>query len=84
MPATKAGGPVFDFDLYSGRYGYESFNEGFFLPTRQKETFYAQYKAWRSSAEVTVRFPFTLSARQYNRTYNLMSVTGLSDYTMKN
>ena len=60
--------PVFDFDLYSGRYDYESFNEGFFLPTRQKETFYAQYKAWRSSAEVTVRFPFTLSARQYNRT----------------
>lgn len=59
--------PVIDLDLYSGRYDYQALEEGHFIPNRQEGTFYARYKARQSAAEVTLRLPLTLSARQYSR-----------------
>lgn len=76
--------PVFDFDLYSGRYDYESFNEGFSCLPGKKKLFMHNIKP--GVLPLRLRSGFLLPCLPANITgpYNLMSVTGLSDYTMKN
>lgn len=60
--------PVLDFQLESGRYDYYSLNRGVNLRADTAEYLYVHNKARESSAQLTLRLPLNLSARQYNRT----------------
>lgn len=60
--------PVIDFLLKSGRYDYYSLNQALNLRADTTEYLYIHNKSRQSSAQLTLRLPLNLSARQYNRT----------------
>lgn len=61
--------PIIDFDLKSGRYD-ENFRtvNATHNQTQAQGSLFINSKAWLSSADITVRLPFNISRKNYNRT----------------
>lgn len=59
--------PVFEFNLETGRDDYNNLIKSYNYQADSTEVLYIFNKALRSSADLTARFPFNLSAKQYNR-----------------
>lgn len=60
--------PVIDLNFESGRDDFYTFNyKSVNIATGKTEPLYIHNRAKRSSADVTVRFPFNISARNYSR-----------------
>lgn len=70
LNATYSGWwPVLQFELQSGREDYYTFVQGLDLQQNIYQSLYVHNKALRSSADLIVRFPFNLSVKQYNRSF---------------
>lgn len=59
--------PVFEFNLETGRDDYNNLIKSYNYQADSTEVLYIFNKALRSSADLTARLPFNLSAKQYNR-----------------